>query len=322
MEANGEDMAERSGFHLHRRHVLVGIGAALAAPMCLVPRARAAIAPFRRKVGSIDVMVVSDGILNLPWSFTFPETPAAEAAALLAANGLPADPLRLQTNVTLVKTGGELVLIDAGSGSNFQDTAGKLAENLEAAGLDPQKITKVIFTHGHADHLWGAIDDFDDSERFPNASYVMSPAEWDFWIDPKTVSNVPDRFKGVAQGAARVLKRLESKIERRKSGQAVAPGLSYVETSGHTPGHMSVLIESAGERLLIAGDVLNYAAISFAKPEWRAGNDHDRDQAVTTRKRLLDQLVADRVQLVAFHLPWPGHGMVERSGMAYRFVPV
>jgi glyoxylase-like metal-dependent hydrolase (beta-lactamase superfamily II) len=315
-------MTATSGFHPHRRQVLAGIGAALAAPMCLVPRVRAAVAPFRRNVGSIDVMVVSDGILNLPLSFTFPETPSAEATALLAANGLPTETLRLQTNATLVKSGNELVLIDAGSGSNFQDTAGKLAENLEAADLDPAKITKIVFTHGHADHLWGAIDDFDNSERFPNASYVISPAEWDFWTDPNTVSNVPDRFKGMAQGAARVLKRLENKIERRKSGDAVAPGLTYVETNGHTPGHMSVMIESGGEHLLIAGDVLNYAAISFAKPEWRAGNDHDRDQAVVTRKRILDQLATDRLPLVGFHLPWPGHGMVEKSGAAYRFVPV
>ena len=106
-----------------------------------------------------------------------------------------------QTNAVLVKTGNERVLIDAGSGPNFQPTAGKLQENLEAAGIAPEQITKVVFTHAHADHLWGAIDDFGDGDRFPNASYVISAAEWDFW----TRSATPRRkcrtaLKGMALG--------------------------------------------------------------------------------------------------------------------------
>ena len=250
-----------------------------------------------------------------------PETPPGEAAALLASHGLPAAGLPSQTNVTLIKTGSELVLIDAGSGTGFQDTAGKLADNMEAAGINPASITKVVFTHGHADHLWGAIDDFDDSERFSHASYVIAAAEWDFWLDPDTPASVPDWLKGMARGSARVLKRLEGKTELRKPGDAIAPGLSYVGTPGHTPGHMSVMVESAGEQLLIGGDVLTHAAISFARPEWRVGSDHDRDRGVRTRKRLLDQSVADHLPLVGFHLPWPGLGMVERNGTSYRFVP-
>jgi glyoxylase-like metal-dependent hydrolase (beta-lactamase superfamily II) len=224
--------------------------------------------------------------------------------------------------VSLVASGSEHVLVDAGSGANFQPTAGKLAENLEAAGIDPEKISKVVFTHGHADHLWGAIDDFDDSERFPNASYVISAPEWDFWIDPNTPTRVPDWLKGIARGSARILKRLEGKIERRKPGEQIGAGLSFVETVGHTPGHMSVMVESGGARLLIGADALTHVAVSFARPEWRWGTDHDGDRAIATRKRLLDQLAADRVPLIGFHLPWPGHGMVERSGTAYRFVPL
>ena len=210
-------------------------------------------------------------------------------------------------------------MIDAGSGSNFQPTAGRLGENLEAAGIDPASITKVVFTHGHADHLWGTFDDLDEL-RFPNASYVMSAAEWDFWTDPKTVARVPDWLKPMAQAAARMLKRIEPKTERRKPGDGIAPGLTYVATSGHTPGHVSVMVESGSETLLVGGDALTHPAISFARPDWRVGSDHDRDQAIVTRRRLLDQLAADRIPLIGYHLPWPGHGVVERNGTAYRFV--
>jgi glyoxylase-like metal-dependent hydrolase (beta-lactamase superfamily II) len=152
---------------------------------------RAGITPFKRTVGAIEVMVIRDGTLNVPLSFTLPETPQPDVTALLAAHGLAPTGMPAQTNVTLVKTGAELVLIDAGSGPNFQPTAGKLAENMEQTGLDPRSVTKVVFTHCHADHLWGAVDDFDDGERFPNASYVISAAEWNFWTNPSTADTVP-----------------------------------------------------------------------------------------------------------------------------------
>jgi glyoxylase-like metal-dependent hydrolase (beta-lactamase superfamily II) len=302
----------------NRRSVLAGIGAAAAAP--LLP-ATAAQPPFRRKVGAAEVLVVSDGVLNVPLTFVLPETPREQAEALLTSHGLPPAGAPAQTNVTLVRTGSDLILIDAGSGANFQPTAGKLSENLEAASIDPARVTKVVFTHGHADHLWGAIDDLDE-ERFPNASYVISSAEWDFWTDPATFGRAPDWLKPMAQAAARILKRLEPKTERRKAGDTVAPGLSYVESFGHTPGHMSVMIDSGGERLLVGGDVLTHPAISFARPDWRIGSDFDGDRAIATRKRMLDQLAADRMAFIGFHLPWPGHGLVERKDAAYRYIAV
>ena len=310
----------RPGRCIDRRAVLVGAGAALAAPLVPIRPALASIAPLRRTVGAVDVTVISDGTLTVPLSMTLPDIPAAEAAALLTAHGLLAGGAPTPTNVSLITSGNELVLIDAGSGGNFQPTAGKLAENMEAAGVDTAKVTKVVFTHGHADHLWGAIDDFDDSERFANASYVISEPEWDFWTHPDTPTRVPDWLKGMARGSARILKRLEGKIERRKDGERIADGVAYLETIGHTPGHMSVLVESGRERLLVGGDALSNSAVSFARPDWRWGTDYNADRAIATRRHLLDLLAAERMPLVGFHLPWPGIGMVERHGTAYRFV--
>ena len=305
--------------NLRRRDVVAGIGVLVTTP--LLGYVRAAVPPFRRKLGAIKITVISDGALNVPLSFAIPDAPREELTALLTANNLPPGGMPSPTNVTLVKTGNDVVLIDAGSGSNFQPTAGKLAENMEAAGIDPASVTKVVFTHCHADHLWGAIDDLDE-ERFPKATYVVSPPEWDFWTSPDTVTRVPDWLKPMAQAAARILKRLEGKIERRAPGEAVAPGLSYLPTYGHTPGHMAVMLESGSERLIVGGDVLSHPAVSFAEPAWRMGSDFDSDLAVTTRKRMLDRLVADRLPYIGFHLPFPGHGIVEKSGSAYRFQPV
>ena len=305
---------------LSRRAVLGG-AAALAVPLLAPGFVRAAVPPARRRVGAIDVTVISDGTLTVPLSLTLPDTPHAERAALFAAHGLPVEGGPMPSNVSLIAAGNELILIDAGSGANHQPTAGKLTENMEAAGLDPAKITKVVFSHGHADHLWGALDDFGDDERFANASYVISAAEWDFWTDPDTPTRVPDWLKGMARGSARILKRLEPKIERCENGDTIAPGISLLETAGHTPGHTSILVESARETLLVGADALTHVAVSFARPEWHWGTDDDSDRAVATRKRLLDGLATERTALIGFHLPWPGIGMVEKSATAYRFVP-
>lgn len=311
-------MTANSAPHLSRRAVLTGLGAACAAP--LLPQESRAATPFRRRVGKVEIMAVSDGTLSVPLSFTLPETPTDQVASLFAAHGLPPRGSPFPTNATLVKAGNELVLIDAGAGANFQPTAGKLAENLEAAGVDPAAITMIAFTHGHADHLWGALDDFEDGLRFPKARYVMAAEEWDFWTHPETPDRVPDWLKGMARGSARILKRIGERVERRKDGDTIAPGLSYVATFGHTPGHMSLMVESGNERLLIGGDALTHVAVSFARPDWRIGSDYDHERAVATRKRLLDRLASDRTPLIGFHLPYPGHGMVERNGLAYRFV--
>lgn len=284
--------------------------------------ARAATAPHPIRIGDIAVTVISDGHLEMPVAFQLLRTPGSEVDALFKVGGLEIPrQLASPTNVTLVKTGNELVLIDAGSGSTFQATAGKLADNMEAAGIDREAITKVVFTHAHADHLWGVIDDFDDSERFPNASYVISKDEWDFWTHPDALSRMPDALQGMARGTQRILKRIEDKIERRNSGDTLAPGLIYLDTRGHTPGHMAILVESNSERLLIGGDALTHSIVSFARPNWPWGSDFDQEVGVGTRRNLLNQLAGERLPLIGFHLPWPGRGYVERNSGAYRFVP-
>jgi len=131
---------------------------------------------------------------------------------------------------------------------------------------------------------------------------------------------VLEAFRGMALGSARILKRIGNRLERRKAGDTVAPGLTYVATIGHTPGHMSVMVESGRDRLLVGADALTHVAVSFARPDWRVGSDYDGDRAIATRKRLLDRLATERTPLIGFHLPYPGHGLVERTGLAYRFV--
>jgi glyoxylase-like metal-dependent hydrolase (beta-lactamase superfamily II) len=283
-------------------------------------RAYAAPAVERFTLGGMKLTVLSDGSFTIPFSFLLASRDRSEVDALLSSRNLRTEFAEVPTNVVVVETGTDTVLIDAGGGSQFISTLGKLPDRLAQAGVDREKMTKVIFTHGHPDHLWGVIDEFDEANSFPNATYLIGSAEWDYWINRETAERIPDAFKGIAVGSLRRLKIIESKVDRRKPGDELAPGISYVDTAGHTPGHMSVLLTGGQDRLLIGGDALNHSIVSFEKPAWRWGSDLDPDKAAATRQRLLDMLATDRIGLIAYHIPYPGKGRVERKNGGYRFV--
>jgi glyoxylase-like metal-dependent hydrolase (beta-lactamase superfamily II) len=153
-------------------------------------------------------------------------------------------------NITLIRSASDSILIDTGSGANFQPTAGKLSENLDAAGIDAATITKVAFTNAHPDHLWGMIDEND--LRFPNASYVVSAAEWNFWTDADLIRKMPEAMHPFVVGAQRNLSRIKDRVTTVKPGADIVTGLRVLDTAGHTPGHIS--FEFAG------GDGLSWSA--------------------------------------------------------------
>ncbi|MBK8457388.1 MAG: MBL fold metallo-hydrolase [Phyllobacteriaceae bacterium] len=295
-----------------RRQVLAGFGAVAATAILPVRRA------FALDIGGMEVSTVSDGNLMQPVSFMLPDTPEAEAKALFEANGLTWGPLAPDCNVTVLKTADRLVVFDVGAGSNFMATAGKLLENFSAAGLDPAAVTDVVFTHGHPDHLWGAVDDLDELV-FPEAAWHMGQAEWDYWAAPDTLAATPDDRKAFVVGAQSRMKAIGEKISFFKPGAEVLPGVEAIDTSGHTPGHMSFMLHGKNEPVIVIGDALTNAVISLKKPEWPIGPDQDREQGVKTRLALLDRLATDKARVIGYHLPSPGIGRIERKDGAYAF---
>lgn len=282
--------------------------------------ARSARAMGRIAAGDAEITVVSDGHMELPLGFVFPDVPQAELQALLAENGMPTDAYTPDCNVTFLRSGDRLAVFDVGAGPNFMATTGMLAANLEEAGIDPADVTDVIFTHAHPDHLWGLVDDFDEL-LFPNAAYQISEAEWDFWRAEDTLAKMPEERKSFVVGAQNRMAMIEGQVGLFKPGAEVFPGVEAVDTAGHTPGHVSFMIHGGGEPILVAGDTL-MNALSFTEPGLHAGSDQDPEMGAATRMRLLDRLAGEKARLIGFHLPHPGAGMAERKGNAYRFVPV
>jgi glyoxylase-like metal-dependent hydrolase (beta-lactamase superfamily II) len=303
---------------ISRRALLVGTASAAGAAWLPV-NAFAQAAPHVFRHGDFEVTVLSDGHLVLPVSILAPEAPPEELAGLIEAAGQGPDELRPAANVPLIRNGSDLILIDTGSGRNFQPTAGKLPESLAAAGVDPAAITKVVFSHGHPDHIWGTVTD-DGTPVYPNASYYVGVAEWNFWTDRGLAARMPAEMQPFVTGAQRQLSAVKDKITTVKPGDDIATGLRVVDSAGHTPGHLSFVVAGDGG-LLITADAITNEVVFFAHPEWRFGFDADPEQAITNRKALLDRAATDKMKMLGFHWKYPGVGFAERYGTAYRFVP-
>jgi glyoxylase-like metal-dependent hydrolase (beta-lactamase superfamily II) len=299
---------------LSRRTALAGLGAAT-----LLPSRALCAASHRLKLGEFELTVLSDGHLTVPTRFLARNASEAEIASAIGVSTATVMP---PCNVTLVRTPSETILIDVGSGPHYMPGAGKLAENMEAAGIDRHSISKVVFSHAHPDHLWGLLDDFDDTPMFPNASFLISAAELNFWSAQDAISRLPEDRQNFAAGARRNLERIKGKLETMKPGQEIAAGIQVLDTSGHTAGHICVELSSGRESVVVLSDALTHPIISFAHPDWMpAADHHDPQRAAAVRKTLLDKLATDRQCVIGFHLPFPGIGFVERSGSSYRFVP-
>lgn len=308
--------------YLDRRSLLKFAALLGVAPSFLAARARAQTDKpgYTFAVGEAEVTVLTDGHMDLPLANLAPDVPLADLQKVIAEAGLRTSGHTSQVNVSLIRTGDELVLVDTGGGLNFLDTLGQLSDRMDEAGIDAGDVTRVVLTHCHPDHVWGIIDDFDESERFPNARYAINAAEWDFWMAEDATSSVSQALYGFVTGAQRNLTPIAEKTDMLAADAEIVPGVHFVPTHGHTIGHCSVLVESGNSQLMVTGDALTHQVLAFEHPDWHYGMDQFPDQAAAMRPKLLDRLASEGIGIVAYHLPWPGVGHVEKKGNVWRYV--
>lgn len=277
-------------------------------------------AHFRFSVGDIRITIVSDGWFEQPEGSMAMNADPEERAAFLASYFLPTGGQIAHTNHVYIETGDETVLIDVGSGSRFLGSVGRLMGNMETAGIDPFATSKVVITHAHPDHIWGIRDDFDEA-IIPDAEFIIGEAEKAYWTQEGLVDRVPPQNQQFVLGAVNSINADGVAWNEVQDGAEVAPGVRMVSTPGHTPGHMSVMVESGDSQLLVLGDAITHAFGHFAHPEWHGSMDTDPEACVASRKALLDMAATDRIAVVGYHFPFPGVGHVAREGDGYRFVP-
>ena len=310
--------AEELKYLLSRRRFVAAAAALAATP--LIPWKALALsqAPYTFTQGDFEVTVVSDGELALPIDAFLADATPDERVEIVKRLGWTEPNGSPKTNHALLRKGDDVILLDTGSGTKFQPTAGKLLDNLKAAGVDPAAVTKVILTHGHPDHVWGTTD-ASGALRFPNASYYVGAAEWDFWMDPELINKVPAQMGDFVKGAQREFTAVKDKVTMIKPGDDVVTGIRALDTAGHTPGHLSFEV-AGGEGLIVTVDSVLNDVIYFEHPEWKFGFDTVPDLAIQNRKALLDRAATDKIKLLGYHWTSPGVGLAERKGNAYVFV--
>lgn len=301
---------------LDRRSFLAGSVAGAALP--LLPKGVYASDTHRFTHGNFDIAVVSDGFLTLPVSIVLPDAAPEERDGIMRRLGGTPEGAPFHTNIPIIRTGRDLIVVDNGSGGNFQASAGKLSANLATAGIDPAAVTKVVFTHVHPDHAGGTVG-AGGKLTFPNAQYFVSEREWAFWTDPNYEKTMSKALHGFARGAQRDLFAVKERLALVKPGDEIVTGMQVLDTRGHTPGHISLEL-AGGDGLVISGDAATSNIVFFEHPDWHFGFDTDPDLALKTRKTLIDRAATEKLTLLGYHWSYPGIGRTERNGATYRFV--
>jgi glyoxylase-like metal-dependent hydrolase (beta-lactamase superfamily II) len=277
---------------------------------------------YALKVGDIDVLVVSDGVLPLPAAMLAHNVDPSVRVAWLKDMFLPPDAIDWALNVVVVRSGGRTILVDAGMGVEFPlPRAGQLIHRLEAAGIDLGSVTDVVLTHMHMDHIGGLLIDGVKEQLRPDLRIHVAAAEIKFWETPDfSHVSMPEGFPDALRSSAkRFVKEYGSYLRPFDEEYEVAPGVVVTRTGGHTPGHSVVRVTSGGDRLTFAGDLV--FQVGFEHPEWYNGFEHDPEEAARVRTSLLRELATTGGLLVATHLPFPSVGHVARDGDHFRWVP-
>jgi glyoxylase-like metal-dependent hydrolase (beta-lactamase superfamily II) len=280
---------------------------------------------YALKVGEIDVLVVSDGVLPLPTKMLGHNADPAVRAGWLKDMFLPPDAFDWALNVVVVRSGGKTILIDAGLGSDpdlHLPRAGQLIKRLEAAGIDLASVTDVVLTHMHMDHVGGLLVDGVKDRLRPDLQIHVAAAEVKFWEAPDfSRVSMPPGFPDALRAAAKQFtKEYHNHLRQFDEEHEIAPGVVVRRTGGHTPGHSVVRLASGGDALTFAGDAV--FTVGFDQPEWHNGFEHDPEEAARVRVRLLRELAETGEMLVATHLPFPSVGHVAVDGDAFRWVPI
>jgi glyoxylase-like metal-dependent hydrolase (beta-lactamase superfamily II) len=281
---------------------------------------------FHFQLGAFRCMVVNDG--NSPYSdpaeVFFVNAPKEQLTKVLRDHNLDISKWKEYVSPypsLLINTGQHRVLVDTGEG-NLEPTTGKLIPNLRAEGVTPEDIDTVILTHAHPDHIGGNIDN-EGKPAFPNARYIMSRDEWNFWIPKPNLAalDISESDKELLVKCARhYLLPIQDQLELVDYEKEIVPGVWAVGAPGHTPGHMAVSIISDNRQLLCIGDMVIHQ-IHLEQPDWYIKYDLDPEQVIATRRRLLDKAATEKALVHAFHFPFPGLGYVIPKEVGWQWQP-
>lgn len=255
----------------------------------------------RFALGDLTVVALRDGYVDMPSSRLRQANDRPFELDLPEQVKLVDGKLRLSVNAFLVIDGDQHILIDTGAANAWLPTMGLLSCALNEAGIARESIRTVAFTHTHEDHIHGLVE-ADGSDAFPNLDRLFVP------------QNEIAMFDNVDR-----LARFRQRRLPLVNGFRLSPAITAVEAYGHEIGHTAFEVSSAGDTLLIWGDLVHVPSIQFARPDLTWEFDTDQAQARSTRQKLLRRVARPNYFVAGAHLDFPGIGSVAECGEGFCF---
>jgi glyoxylase-like metal-dependent hydrolase (beta-lactamase superfamily II) len=231
--------------------------------------------------------------------------------------------LLLRIQALVVESEGRRIVVDTCAGNDkprnnplFDRVRGPFLEHFLEAGFTRAGIDNVICTHLHLDHIgWNTVlEDGAWVPTFPDARYLLSRVEMEHWsLEPSPDGDLlGDSVQPVIDAGL---------VDLVESDHRVTGEVSFLPTPGHTPGHVSIAVESRGERAVITGDVMHHP-LQCAVPTLATVFDSDRAAAERQRRACLTRWAEDRVLVIGTHFPGQSAGYLVPDGDGYRVEPL
>ena len=274
---------------------------------------------LRTTIGELELFALRDGEHHLDTDWHYPSIPPERWADYPVPDGPHAG--KLNFGCFLVRGGGRTVLIDTGWGPSAAppgglDAPAGLLDELASIGVGVADVDIVAFTHLHPDHVGWNLD-YDSgaqpSPRFVNARYLMPRLDWEHYSARDDIHPSITRQALALHG--------HEALSLYDGAAQITAGLHAVPTPGHTPGHTSFAVESAGESCFVLGDLVHHP-VALQETGWPQRFDWDPEQARLTREDVLDRLETDGTLVAAGHLPYPNVGYVVRTDGVRTFRPL
>ena len=300
---------------LSRRTFALGLPAAAvsASALSLTAQAIAAspssvsVTPLAQiRVGRFTVTALTDGFTDMPFGY-FPGR-SAEQVETAAKTAFAAKPggIRFMFNQYLIDDGERRILIDAGPGGSLGQT-GQLPRALNTLGLAPEQIDAVVVTHMHQDHIGGLV--VGGRQNFPKAEIYVDRRDVAHWTDPAKQAGAPDYLQNSFRLSADLV-RLYPKIQAIDGEREIMRGVSIIDLTGHTPGHVGVRVADAGQSLIMVSDMLFPVVHPVMGTDVNFLFEQDRPAAQAMRARFFPRAAEEGALIAATHMPFPGLGRI------------
>jgi len=274
-------------------------------------------------VGKVRITQVAESRMTGSTRFILPQAGPDEVKALpwlIPDFANEEGRLKMSIHALVVETPTRRIIVDTCLGNdkegrsvptwNHLDTP--FLRHLTEAGFPPESIDTVLCTHLHVDHVgWNTrLVNGRWEPTFPNARYVFGRDEYEHWKAhserPDHIAVFNDSVKPVADAGL---------VDLIASDAELTDEITLIPTPGHSPGHMSVHIKSAGAEALLTGDAAHHP-VQMAHPDWASTADSDPALSTHSRRTLFARFADTPTMVIGGHY---GAGYLKRDGDAWRF---